>query len=201
MISYWSIWPRELNQNGCSFFRRNLQYRARLKGPLSVFSELLDFFRKLFCTEESPFNFLMFCDRMDVEKSQRVSPFSFFRHCETFIPKTFIVFKGSPSNFFWYFATEWMLKMWKGPPFRRASSVQLMPYCFGVLMPYFFGYCKNTWHFEVLLLFLRLVYGADVCRSRLVLPFIRFQNKKFRCNSDRNLRNFCNWVFSVKCMT
>ena len=25
----------------------------------------------------------MFCDRMDVGKSQRVPPFSFFRHCET----------------------------------------------------------------------------------------------------------------------
>ena len=32
----------------------------------------------------------------------------------------------------------------------------------------FFGYCKNTWHFEVLLLFLRLRYGANLCRSWLV---------------------------------
>ena len=31
--------------------------------------------------------FLMFCDRMDVGKSQRVPPFSFFRHCEIFSRK------------------------------------------------------------------------------------------------------------------
>ena len=42
------------------------------------------FFRKIFFFEGSPFNFLLFWDRMDVGKSQRVPPSNFFRHCETF---------------------------------------------------------------------------------------------------------------------
>ena len=43
--------------------------------PLTVFFGTVRFFseNKSF----SPFQFLMFCDRMDVEKPQRVSPFSF----------------------------------------------------------------------------------------------------------------------------
>ena len=51
----------------------------------------------------------MFCDRMDVGKSQRVPPFSFFRHCEIFSRK-------KNSSIFSCFATEWMLKNLKGSP-------------------------------------------------------------------------------------
>ena len=39
-----------------------------------------------------PFNFLMYCDRMDVEKPQRVPGAFlsvFFRHCETFFRELF----------------------------------------------------------------------------------------------------------------
>ena len=36
----------------------------------------------------------MFCDRMDVGKSQRVPPFSFFRHCE--------IFSRKEKNFFFF---------------------------------------------------------------------------------------------------
>ena len=52
----------------------------------------------------------MFCDRMDVEKSQRVPPFSFFWHCEIFSRKWKFLF----SSIFSCFATEWMLKNLKG---------------------------------------------------------------------------------------
>ena len=52
----------------------------------------------------------MFCDRMDVEKSWRVPPFSFFRHCEIFSRKWKFLF----SSIFSCFATEWMLKNLKG---------------------------------------------------------------------------------------
>ena len=49
---------------------------------------------------------------MDVEKSQRVLPFSFFPALWDFSKK--IPTKGSPLNFFWSFATKCMLKNPKG---------------------------------------------------------------------------------------
>ena len=56
------------DHKGCSFFQRNIQYRARLKSPSS------SFFRKKYF-QRVPSIFLMFCDRMVIEKSERV-PFS-----------------------------------------------------------------------------------------------------------------------------
>ena len=46
--------------------------------PLEYFRLCGNFFRKKILTQGSPFNFLIFSDRMDIEKSQRVIPFSFF---------------------------------------------------------------------------------------------------------------------------
>ena len=70
-----TCWPKELNQKGLPL---NIQYRMRPKGPPSTFfPALCDFFENFFSTKGSPFIFLEFCNRMDVEKSQRV-PFSFF---------------------------------------------------------------------------------------------------------------------------
>ena len=69
-------------------FPRNIPYRERPKSPpFQFFSALRDiffriFFSKFFFLKRSPCIFLMFCDRMDVEKPQRVS-LSIFRHCET----------------------------------------------------------------------------------------------------------------------
>ena len=74
-------------------FPRNIPNRARPKSPpFQFFSALRDiffgiFFSKFFSPKGPPCIFLMFCDRMDVEKPQRVPPFSFFRHCEIFFPK------------------------------------------------------------------------------------------------------------------
>ena len=60
-------------------FPRNIPYRTRPKSPLfNFFRHCETFFFGIFFTKESPCIFLMFCDRMDVGKSQRVPPFSFF---------------------------------------------------------------------------------------------------------------------------
>ena len=85
-----SCWHKELNQKGLP---RNIQYRTRLKGPpFSLFSALRDFVSiKKFPKCPLSIFFLEFCDRMDVEKSQRIPPFSFFQHCETFFRKFFRV--------------------------------------------------------------------------------------------------------------
>ena len=55
----------------------------------------------------------MFCDRMDVGKSQRVPPFSFFFGIVRFFPENR---KKIFSSIFSCFATEWMLKNLKGSP-------------------------------------------------------------------------------------
>ena len=54
------------------------------------------FFRKFFSPKGPPLIVSLFCDRMDVGKSQRVPPFSFFRHCEIFFRKG----NFSPFQFF-----------------------------------------------------------------------------------------------------
>ena len=63
---------------------RNISYRARPQSPpFQFFLALRDIFvEKKFSLKGSPLHFFMFCDRMDVEKPQRV-PLSVFRHCET----------------------------------------------------------------------------------------------------------------------
>ena len=60
-----------------------------------------------------PSFFLLFCDRMDVGKPQRI-PLSAFRHCETFFLKLFSP-KGPPSVCL-IFTTEWVFKIPKGSP-------------------------------------------------------------------------------------
>ena len=79
------------------------------------FSALRDFSEKCFFPKGSPLQFfLLFCDRMDVEKSQRVPPYSFFSALWDF----FLIFFSPrvPLQFLWYFTTEWMLKNPKGSP-------------------------------------------------------------------------------------
>ena len=90
--------------------------------PLEYFRLYETFFRKKIFIKGSPFNFLIFSDRMDVEKCQR-APFQFFRHCETF----FQIF------------------------FHKRVPIHQ-----------YFDILKSV------LLFLRLRYGADLGRSRLV---------------------------------
>ena len=78
-------WPKELNQKG---FPRNIQYRTRPKGPPLGFFGTVRILSKIISHERVPPSIcLEFCNRMDVEKSQRVLPFNFFWHCETFQKK------------------------------------------------------------------------------------------------------------------
>ena len=65
----------------------------KLKGTkgysLRAFSALRLFFRKKNSPKGPPFNFLEFSDRTDVQKSQRVPPFSFFSIVRLFFKKNF----------------------------------------------------------------------------------------------------------------
>ena len=92
----------------------------------------------------------------------------FFRHCATFFKKFFFTTKGPPFNFFWSFATEWMLKNPKG-----SSLSVFFRHCETFFQKFFFHKSSPNspilGNFEVLLLFLSLGYGADLGRSRLVL--------------------------------
>ena len=94
-----TIWSSELNQKGFSCFPRNIPYPARPKGPPSYFfSALQDFFPEKIFPKGPPSIFLLFCDRMDVGKSQRVPPFSFFSardffpKIKIFLPFNFLMF-------------------------------------------------------------------------------------------------------------
>ena len=104
-----------------------IPYRERPKSPPFQFFSALEtffsefFFRNFFSSKGPPCIFLMFCDRMDVGKSQRVPPFSFFRHCKIFSRK-----QKKISSIFSCFATEWMLKNLKGSPlsvFRHCETL------------------------------------------------------------------------------
>ena len=106
-------------------FLRNISYRARPKSPpFQFFSALRDiffgfFFRNFFSSKGPPCIFLMFCDRMDVGKSQRVPISVFFGIVRLFCENFF-------SSIFSCFATEWMLKNLKGSPlsvFRHCETL------------------------------------------------------------------------------
>ena len=79
----------------------------------------------------------------------------FFGTVRLFSKKNFFPTKG-PLQFFWSFATEWVLKNPKG------SSLSVF---FGIVRLFSNFFLGN---FEVLLLFLSLRYDADLGRSRLV---------------------------------
>ena len=88
-------WPRELNQKRFSFFPRNIQYRARIKRPHSVFSALCDFLR-FFFHQRALFYFSGVLRQNGRWKIPKGSPFQFsFRHCETFFSKKNFSSKGS----------------------------------------------------------------------------------------------------------
>ena len=115
MVSNCTCWPRELYQKGVSFFPHNIQYRARLKGPhFQLFRHYVTFFGEKIPQRFPASIFLEFCNRMDVEKSQTEIPN---------VQKIFFT-KGSPFNFFWGFATEWMKNL-KASPW-SANSVQIL---------------------------------------------------------------------------
>ena len=60
------------------FFYRNLQNRTRLKGSI-FFRHCATFFENFLMSQKSPLSsFLIFCNRIYVNKAQRVPPFTFF---------------------------------------------------------------------------------------------------------------------------
>ena len=77
--------PRQTYSKGSplSFFTfsRKIQNRTCPKGPpFGFFSELCDFFSKIFLCPQRvpPLSFLTFCNGMFVNKSRRAAPFTFF---------------------------------------------------------------------------------------------------------------------------
>ena len=113
--------PGNWTKNFFLFFSLNIQYRARLKGPPFSFSALRDLFSKKTFPQRVPLQFfLQFCDRMDVEKSQRVPSVSFFGIVRPFFEKEISV-KDLPS-IFWCFATEWKEKSQSVPPGAQIRS-------------------------------------------------------------------------------
>ena len=89
----------------------------------------------------------------------------FFRHCATFFKKKFSP-RNAPLQFFWSFATEWMLKnpKWSSLCFFRHFETFFKKFFFHKSSPN----SPILGNFEVLLLFLSLGYGADLGLSRLV---------------------------------
>ena len=81
------------------FFYRNLQNRTRLKG--SIFFGIVRLFSKIFqCLKRVPLSsFLIFCNRIYVNKAQRVTPFAFFGTMRHFLIekkiKNFVFLKKS----------------------------------------------------------------------------------------------------------
>ena len=67
-------------------FLRNLQNRKRPKGPpFNFFGIVRNFFLKFLRSQKSPpSSFLIFCNRMYVNESQRVPPFHFSALCDIF---------------------------------------------------------------------------------------------------------------------
>ena len=107
----------------------------------------------------------MFCDKIDVENSQRVPPFSFFQHCETFFPEKKFP-QRVPLHFFAVLRQNGCWKIPKGVPLSVIFGIVRL---FSKL--FFHRRVPNSpilWHIEVLLLFLSLRNGADLGRSRLV---------------------------------
>ena len=86
---YCSCWPRELNHEG---FPRNIQYRARPKGPsFQFFFGIARLFSEKIPPKGPLFIFLEFRDKMNVDKSQSVPPFSFFGIVRLFSKKFWVL--------------------------------------------------------------------------------------------------------------
>ena len=59
-MSNLTLWHNELKYKNWFFFQRNIQYRARLNVPLSVFWHCETFFRKILYSKVSPFNYVLY---------------------------------------------------------------------------------------------------------------------------------------------
>ena len=113
------------------FFRVIYNTGRDQRVPFSVFWHCETFFGKKFFPKGCPFNFVRFCERMDVEKSQMVP--SDFWFCETpklcFGENFSMTPKGLPFNFLMF--CDKCLKLHQGPPFSAAirSKFCVFGYC------------------------------------------------------------------------
>ena len=99
-VLWWQIAPFGLASWTKKGFPRNIQYRARLKGPLFNFYAIVWRFSKNFLSSKAPLHFFDARRQKGCWKIPKGFPFSFFQHCETFRKKT--TPKGPPSTF-WCF--------------------------------------------------------------------------------------------------
>ena len=129
----------------------------------------------------------------------------FFRLCEIFFANFFNVSKGSTLHFFSILHKNGCSKPPKGPPFTifRHYATYRRPKNFEkkfkkirnfLSFPHAGTVEENTSHFEVLLLFLSLRYGADLGRSRLVFNFRTqscFNLQILRCTNSEDSHSYC----------
>ena len=106
MVPNWIVWPKEVDQKNCSFYQRNIQYRARLKGPpFQFFSALWVFFLKKISPKGPPSIFWGFTTKwmMKIPKDPIVSLSVFSALWDFFFEKKFN--KGSSP---FKFAATWV---------------------------------------------------------------------------------------------
>ena len=112
----------------------------------------------------------------------------FFGFVVLFFANFLNVSKGSHLHFFLFCKRMVVQKLPKAPLLNfsalcdlpETKKIQIISGIFFNFFPHAGTLEENTWHFEVLLLFLSLWYGADLGRSRLV-PYFRwkfFNNRK-----------------------
>ena len=109
------------NQKVILFFSIAHKIPGETKEPFQFLRHCKTFFENLFSHKRSSFNFLMFSDRMDVEKPLR-APISFFGIVPFFFEKCL---QRVPFQFFKFFATEMLKNLKESPPF-SAQFVQLL---------------------------------------------------------------------------
>ena len=115
------------NRNARTSSKTKTSTSRTSKTPFGVFQS--DFFRHYatffeFHQRVSPSFASIFCNTMDIKKSQR-APFYIFRHCDAVQKSHFQIFfrkflnisQGPPFNFFSNFATNWSFTKPKGSPF------------------------------------------------------------------------------------
>ena len=145
----------------------------RLKGlPFQFFSALWDFFSKTNSPKIPSFNFFDVLQENECWKIPKgwKKYFSVFSAFWDFFRNFF-----SPIFFtlqFFDVLQQWNLKNAKGSPF--SAPVSSFGFFVGLILFLWYWYFE-FWHHHVLLLFLSLRYGADLCRSRL-FP-INFENE------------------------
>ena len=109
-----------------------------------------------------------------------------------FFLEIFLMFPKCPLSIFKYFAIEWMLKNPKGSPyyiFRHYGTYRKLQNKFEKI-PNSSTVEEDTWHFEVLLLFLSLRYGGDLGRSRLVNAYLANNCKMIETKWSENPGSF-----------